>query len=72
MDKSFLIKELYKRVRNDSGGDTQTMLEFLNWLHYEKNEVVYLKDMKGLTRIEEQYIEQLLDGKIPKKNREEE
>lgn len=66
MDKSFLVKELYKRFKEDAGGDTKTVLDFLNWLHYEKNEVIYLKDMDGLSIIEESYINQLLEGKIPR------
>lgn len=68
MDKGFLVKELYKRVKEDAGRDTETVLDFLNWLHYEKNEVIYLKDVENLTNIERNYIEQLLEGKIPKKN----
>ena len=68
MNQGQLIRALYNKMKQDAQGDTETILDFLNWLHYEKNEVVYLKDMDGLTEIERNYIEQLLEGKIAKKN----
>lgn len=70
MEQKFLIRELYKRFKRDCGGDTEAILAFLNWLHYEKNEVVYLKDMEGLKILEESYIDQLLEGKIPNQKKE--
>lgn len=70
MNKESMIRQMYERLRIDSGGRTDIILDFLNWLHYEKNEVSYLKDMRGLTTIEYQYIEQLLQGKIPRNKKE--
>lgn len=66
VDNEFIIRELYKRVVADSDGDSQLILEFLNWLHYEKDEVKFLVEMEGLTNFERQYMEQLLQGKIPR------
>lgn len=66
VDNEFIIRELYKRVVADSDGDSQLILEFLNWLHYEKDEVKFLVGMEGLTNFERQYMEQLLQGKIPR------
>lgn len=60
------IQLLYEVARQNSGGNTALLLEFLNWLHYEKGEVHHLQDMVGLSMIERAYIEQLLDGTIPK------
>lgn len=66
MNKETMIREMYNQLRIDSGGRTDVILDFLNWLHHEKNEVFYLKDMEGLSTIENQYIEQLLQGRIPR------
>lgn len=72
MNKETMIKEMYKQLRVDSGGRTDIILDFLNWLHHEKNEVFYLKDMEGLSIIESQYIEQLLQGRIPRNKKNDE
>ena len=72
MNKETMIKEMYNQLRIDSGGRTDIILDFLNWLHHEKNEVFYLKNMEGLSTIENQYIEQLLQGKIPRNKKNDE
>lgn len=60
MNKKETVQEVYSRFRHDCGMDTMLCLQFLEWLHKEKNELVFLKDMPGLTIIETSYINNLL------------
>ena len=60
------IQTVYQNFKLSTNNNTQACLEFLNWLHYEKDQAKYLYDMEGLTQIEKSYISQLLEGKISK------
>lgn len=64
MEKKEQVQIVYRRFREDVNKDTAMCLEFLKWLHKEKNELIYLKDMTGITSFEVGYIEQLLNEGI--------
>ena len=61
MEQKEKVQIVYANFREDCGRDSRSCMEFLKWLHETKNELIYLKDMPGLTNFEIGYINELLE-----------
>ena len=64
MERKEIIQEMYRIAKAECDYDTETIVDFVKWLHEEKDEAKFLLEMKDLTIIERKIIEDVVNGRL--------
>lgn len=64
MERKEAIQEMYRITKAECDNNTEIIMDFVKWLHKEKNEAKFLLEMKDLTNFERRMIEDVVNGKL--------